>query len=43
MNWLHKELNKNHIGSIEDVFIGMLDSQGNFFVQRRNSDEKKRS
>lgn len=35
MNWLHKELNKNHIGSIEDVFIGMIDSQGNFFVQRR--------
>jgi len=43
LNWLHKELNKNHIGSIEDVFIGMIDSQGNFFVQRRARDEKKRN
>ncbi len=41
MNWLHKNLNKNHIGSIEDVFIGMLDSQGNFFVQRRSDNEEK--
>lgn len=43
INWLYKELNKNHIGSIEDVFIGMIDSQGNFFVQRRNQNEKKRN
>lgn len=43
LNWLQKELNKNHIGSIKDVFIGMIDSQGNFFVQRRARNEKKRS
>lgn len=42
LNWLQKELNKNHIGSIGDVFIGMIDSQGNFFVQRRAKDEKKK-
>ena len=42
MAWLNKSLDKNHIGSIKDVFIGMIDSQGNFFAQRRSKDEKER-
>ena len=34
MNWLKKNLNKNNINDINDVFIALLDSQGKFYYQK---------
>ncbi|EYE89048.1 membrane protein [Fervidicella metallireducens AeB] len=40
INWLNKELKKNGIDKIEDVFIAMLDSNDQLFLQRRLKNEK---
>lgn len=34
MNWLKKNLNKNNINDVDDVFIALLDSQGKFYYQK---------
>lgn len=39
--WLIKILNDNNIQTIDDVFMAMIDSKGELFIQRRNSDEGK--
>lgn len=33
MGWLKKNLNKNNINDIKEVFIALLDSQGKFYCQ----------
>lgn len=33
MSWLNKNLNKNNINDINEVFIALLDSQGKFYCQ----------
>lgn len=40
MSWLMQKLKENNLEKIEDVFIAMLDTNGNLFVQRRNMGEK---
>ncbi|WP_138205538.1 YetF domain-containing protein [Haloimpatiens lingqiaonensis] len=37
MDWLNNQIFKNNISSVEDVFIGLLDSKGNFYYQLKNS------
>lgn len=39
-NWLNKKLKENKIDKVSDAFYALLDSNGKFFVQRRNNDEK---
>lgn len=38
-SWLNKKLKENKINKSSDAFYAMLDSKGNFFVQRRSEDE----
>lgn len=33
MSWLKKNLNKNNINDVKEVFIALLDSQGKFYCQ----------
>lgn len=40
MEWLMKNLKKHKINDIEDVFIAMLDSHNELFVERRSEIEK---
>lgn len=40
IDWLNKKLKENKIDKIEDVFIAMLDTKGDFFIQRRQKNEK---
>lgn len=40
INWLTKKLKENKIDNIEDVFIAMFDTKGEFFIQRRSKNEK---
>lgn len=40
INWLMKKLNAKQINNISDVFIAMIDSQKNLYVQRRDKLEK---
>ncbi|QCX34876.1 DUF421 domain-containing protein [Caloramator sp. E03] len=40
MNWLNKILKENKIDKIEDVFIAMFDTKGEFFIQRRSKNEE---
>lgn len=40
INWLNKKLKENKIDNIEDVFIAMFDTKGEFFIQRRSKNEK---
>ncbi|MCX7884858.1 MAG: DUF421 domain-containing protein [Caloramator sp.] len=40
IDWLYKKLKENEIDKIEDVFIAMLDTKGELFIQRRNKNEK---
>jgi uncharacterized membrane protein YcaP (DUF421 family) len=39
-NWLIKKLKAQNIDHIDDVFIAMLDSSKNLYVQRRNQNEE---
>ena len=38
--WIEHELKKHHIDSIKDVLIAMVDTQGNFFYQLYDKNEK---
>lgn len=40
MDWIIKKLKENKIDKIEDVFIAMLDTNGELFIQRRSNNEK---
>jgi len=39
-NWLKQQLKLNNISSPQEVFIGVLDSNGKFFYQLRNTAKK---
>lgn len=39
-NWIEHELKKYHIDSIKDVLIAMIDTQGEFFYQLYDKNEK---
>lgn len=39
LNWLMENLRSKGINDIKDVFIAMIDSKGNLFIQRRDRDE----
>lgn len=40
MKWLLENLNSKGITDIKEVFIAMIDSKGNLFIQRRNKNEQ---
>lgn len=40
MTWLMDRLKENNVKGIHDVFIAIIDSNGQFYLQRRNSIEK---
>lgn len=40
INWLMKKLHQNNLDNITDVFIAMLDSKDNLYIQRRNEVEE---
>lgn len=40
--WLNKQLKNKNIQSIQDVFIALLDSKGNFYFQERKKPSKRR-
>ena len=40
--WIEHELKKHHINSIEDVLIAMIDTQGKFYYQLYDKNEKEK-
>lgn len=40
MDWLTKKLKENKVNNFDEVFIAMLDSKDNLYIQRRDNNEK---
>lgn len=43
MDWLNDQLHKNNINSVNEVFIGLLDSSSNFYYQLRDNKRSDKS
>ncbi|WP_102398875.1 YetF domain-containing protein [Haloimpatiens massiliensis] len=43
INWLNNQLHKNNINSASEVFVGILDSNSNFYYQLRDNQRSDKS